>query len=176
MEEELKLAQTVISSEANSEQLSWDLFKKKNWKPLYISTCLLCISEMCVFSVVCCGVPTSDWSTFGVILRPRNPPKSQYFIRLFGSFKWACCLDFGVLCFVAAAVGLGVWKLLVTIFAASKVESLGRRPLLLYGVAGLTFALLILSGSYAMDTVAGSWAGVFALLLYVGCYQVRVKS
>lgn len=71
---------------------------------------------------------------------------------------------------------MGVWKLLVTIFAASKVESLGRRPLLLYGVAGLTFALLILSGSYALDGVAASWAGVFALLLYVGCYQVRLND
>lgn len=47
MEEELKLAQTVISSEANSEQVSWDLFKKKNWKPLYISTCFWCFRNVC---------------------------------------------------------------------------------------------------------------------------------
>lgn len=57
--------------------------------------------------------------------------------------------------------------------AVTKVDSVGRRPLLLYGVSGMTIALLGLGGSSLILTGSVStWSSVVALLLYVGAYQV----
>ncbi len=53
------------------------------------------------------------------------------------------------------------------------VDSVGRRPLLLGGVAGILVALLALAtAQLALGGSAATWTSVAALLLYVGCYQV----
>jgi len=76
------------------------------------------------------------------------------------------------------AVILGVFKLLMTGVAVLTVDSLGRRPLLLGGVSGLTASLLVLAslqGALGFEPISSSfaaWSSVAALLLYVGCYQV----
>ena len=72
------------------------------------------------------------------------------------------------------AVGLGLWKLVMTGVAVATVERAGRRPLLLAGVGGMTVALACLAVASATlgGTPAGAWACVAALLLYVGCYQL----
>ncbi|GER26907.1 major facilitator superfamily protein [Striga asiatica] len=69
------------------------------------------------------------------------------------------------------SVVIGVFKLLMTGIAVLKVDELGRRPLLIGGVAGLAFSLLLLSAYYKF---LGSYplVAVAALLLYVGCYQI----
>ena len=57
------------------------------------------------------------------------------------------------------------------------VDSVGRRPLLLAGVSGMTVALLALGASSL--TLSGSfstWASVVALLAYVGAYQVPLRA
>lgn len=57
--------------------------------------------------------------------------------------------------------------------AVLSVDSVGRRPLLLWGVSGMTVALLALGGSsLALSGSASTWSSVVALLLYVGAYQV----
>lgn len=64
-------------------------------------------------------------------------------------------------------------KELSTGVAVLTVDSVGRRPLLLWGVGGMTVALIGLGGSSL--TLTGSvstWSSVVALLLYVGAYQV----
>eukprot|EP00210_Caulerpa_lentillifera_P008904 g8495.t1 len=145
IEEELELAESVISTEIkSSDKSALDLFRRKNWKPLYITLSVVIFQQAT-------GQPSVLYYAQSILQKANVLSDSSEAST--------------------AAVVLGVWKLIVTIFAASKVESLGRRPLLLYGVSGLTLALLILSGSCAMDGAAASWAGVFALLLYVGCYQ-----
>jgi sugar porter (SP) family MFS transporter len=86
------------------------------------------------------------------------------------------------------AVGLGAFKLLMTLAAVALVDRAGRRPLLLGGVSGMTAALALLSAaqagvfssSAASDAAASASAAadpaalvsVAALLLYVGCYQL----
>ena len=67
--------------------------------------------------------------------------------------------------------------------AVAKVDSLGRRPLLLWGVSGVVVALLALGTAaqaggaggalLALAPEAVAWTNLLALLLYVGCYQVR---
>ncbi|XP_073291702.1 D-xylose-proton symporter-like 3, chloroplastic [Primulina huaijiensis] len=69
------------------------------------------------------------------------------------------------------SVVIGVFKFLMTGVAVLKVDDLGRRPLLIGGVGGLAFSLLLLSAYYQF--LGGfPFVAVAALLLYVGCYQI----
>lgn len=59
--------------------------------------------------------------------------------------------------------------------AVATVDSVGRRPLLLGGVAGLVLSLLALSG--AQTLVKGdfaTWVSVVGLLSYTAAYQVTL--
>lgn len=69
------------------------------------------------------------------------------------------------------AVLLGLFKLIMTIVAVLYVDKLGRRPLLIGGVTGVTISLVILS-TYFSYLKGFPYLAVGALLLYVGCYQV----
>ncbi|GAB4858182.1 Vacuolar glucose transporter 1 [Ancistrocladus abbreviatus] len=66
---------------------------------------------------------------------------------------------------------LGLFKLIMTGTAVLVVDRLGRRPLLLGGVSGLTISLLLLGAYYTFLDNAPAVA-VVGLLLYVGCYQL----
>lgn len=69
------------------------------------------------------------------------------------------------------SVIIGIFKSLMTGVAVLKVDDLGRRPLLIWGVSGIALSLFLLSayykflGGFPLVAVAG-------LLLYVGCYQI----
>ncbi|KAI3788079.1 hypothetical protein L2E82_00723 [Cichorium intybus] len=69
------------------------------------------------------------------------------------------------------SVIIGVFKLLMTSVAILKVDDLGRKPLLIGGISGITLSLLLLSAYYKF---LGGFPliAVGALLLYVGCYQI----
>lgn len=70
-----------------------------------------------------------------------------------------------------ASVFLGLLKLIMTGIAVLVVDRLGRRPLLLGGVSGLTISLFLLGSYYIfLDDVPA--VAVVALLVYVGCYQL----
>lgn len=77
------------------------------------------------------------------------------------------------------SVILGVFKLLMTGFAVQYVDSVGRRPLLLGGVAVMTVSTVVLglcseamaSGSLE-ETSLTARASVLAIFTYVGAYQV----
>lgn len=61
--------------------------------------------------------------------------------------------------------------------AVATVESVGRRPLLLAGVSGMTVALLVLGGAaLGLQGSVATWTSVVALLAYVGAYQVRAVA
>ncbi|XVE62262.1 hypothetical protein DITRI_Ditri06bG0104200 [Diplodiscus trichospermus] len=66
---------------------------------------------------------------------------------------------------------LGLLKLIMTGVAVVVVDRLGRRPLLLGGVSGMVLSLFLL-GSYYLFLDHVPAVAVFALLLYVGCYQL----
>ena len=75
------------------------------------------------------------------------------------------------------SIVLGLFKMLMTLVAVATVDRLGRRPLLLGGVAALTVSLfsLALASSHVMLHVshaAAAWTSLAALLLFVGSYQV----
>ena len=56
----------------------------------------------------------------------------------------------------------------------AKVDSVGRRPLLLGGVSAMVVALLALGAAELLLTGrVESYTSVAALLLYVGAYQAR---
>lgn len=69
------------------------------------------------------------------------------------------------------SVVIGLFKLVMTSVAVLKVDDLGRRPLLIGGVSGITLSLVLLSAYYKF---LGGFplVAVGALLLYVGCYQI----
>jgi Na+/melibiose symporter-like transporter len=70
------------------------------------------------------------------------------------------------------AVGLGAFKLVMTLAAVALVDRAGRRPLLLGGVSGMTVALVALAVASAAGPDSAPLVSVLALLLYVGCYQL----
>ena len=73
------------------------------------------------------------------------------------------------------SVILGVWKLFMTGIAVAKVDSVGRRPLLLGGAGIITaclFALAALNAPGKTQTVFQAQASVAAIFLYVGAYQL----
>eukprot|EP00879_Flechtneria_rotunda_P028264 GHRR01030361.1.p1 GENE.GHRR01030361.1~~GHRR01030361.1.p1 ORF type:complete len:511 (+),score=137.46 GHRR01030361.1:274-1806(+) len=91
------------------------------------------------------------------------------------------------------SVLLGGFKLIMTLVAVATVDKLGRRPLLLGGVAGMVLALVLLTlaqGEVDSAAVQGAasaaaaggvgvgaaWLSAVALLLYVGCYQVSTVT
>ncbi|XP_050370486.1 D-xylose-proton symporter-like 3, chloroplastic [Argentina anserina] len=69
------------------------------------------------------------------------------------------------------SVIIGLFKFVMTGVAVLKVDDLGRRPLLILGVSGLTLSLFLLSAYYKF---LGGFplVAVASLLLYVGCYQI----
>jgi len=77
-----------------------------------------------------------------------------------------------------AAVGVGVFKLLMTLVSAKLVENpeWGRKQLLLYGNAGITASLLGLSAIYTVGASSpdgpNQAAIISCILLFVGGYQI----
>ena len=76
-----------------------------------------------------------------------------------------------------AALGVGIFKFIMTIFSAGLVENpkFGRRPLLLYGNIGVTVSLAALSLLYSIPIFPpdiNQIAIICSILLFVGSYQV----
>jgi len=73
------------------------------------------------------------------------------------------------------SVGLGIVKLVTTLFATTSIENFGRRPLLLGGVSVLTGSLLVLTVlSGERQGTASAYLSLAAILVYTGAYQVRI--
>ncbi|KAL4515024.1 hypothetical protein Ndes2526B_g03660 [Nannochloris sp. 'desiccata'] len=74
------------------------------------------------------------------------------------------------------SVVLGFFKLLMTGIAVATVDSWGRRPLLLTGITGICGSLVVLGANQAgflpVAESSAAWINVFALLAYVGAYQM----
>jgi hypothetical protein len=76
----------------------------------------------------------------------------------------------------AISVVLGFFKLIMTGVAVATVDSWGRRPLLLTGIAAIVASLVALGGIQTgvvpIPDGAAAWASLLALLTYVGAYQL----
>ena len=74
---------------------------------------------------------------------------------------------------VLATAGIGVVNVVMTMVAIWLVDRLGRRPLLLGGLAGMGISLCLLATAFLLGK--GSYLGIMtagSLALYVGCFAV----
>lgn len=81
---------------------------------------------------------------------------------------------------VLASVGVGVVKMIATGISVAYVDSFGRRPLLLIGIAGMLLSLVVLAVSFQLNKTddgfkfTPAWGAVtlVTLMVYVSFYQV----
>jgi len=75
---------------------------------------------------------------------------------------------------ILASVGVGVVNLALTVVAMQLIDRVGRRPLLLVSLAGMTLGLLVLGLAFSLPQLSGSlgWIAVASLMVYVGSFAV----
>jgi sugar porter (SP) family MFS transporter len=75
---------------------------------------------------------------------------------------------------ILASVGVGVVNVALTLVAMQLIDRIGRRPLLLISLAGMSLSLLVLGLAFKLPQLSGSlgWISVTSLMLYVGSFAV----
>jgi sugar porter (SP) family MFS transporter len=75
---------------------------------------------------------------------------------------------------ILATVGVGIVNVLLTILALQLVDRVGRRPLLLVGLAGMTISLAALGIAFILPSQSGmvGWISIISLMLYVGSFAI----
>ena len=75
---------------------------------------------------------------------------------------------------ILATIGIGIVNVAMTVVAILIVDRVGRKPLLLVGIAGMTVSLLILGWAFLTTSFQGiiSWVTLGALMLYIGSFAV----
>lgn len=77
-----------------------------------------------------------------------------------------------------ANVGIGVVNVLSTVAAIYFLDSIGRRPLLLTGLAGMGLMLAILSGSFYLgaDSSILRWVALACTFIYIICFAFSLGA
>lgn len=75
---------------------------------------------------------------------------------------------------VLATVGIGVVNVVMTVVAIAVIDRVGRKPLLLVGLIGMTIALVILGAAFAFSGLSGivSYVTLAGLMLYIASFAV----
>lgn len=75
---------------------------------------------------------------------------------------------------ILATVAVGVVNVIVTIVAIMLLDRVGRRPLLLIGLAGMTLSLTLLGAVFFLPSLLGSLGdlAVIGLMLYVASFAI----
>ncbi len=75
---------------------------------------------------------------------------------------------------ILATIGIGIVNVLMTVVAILIIDRVGRKPLLLVGIAGMTVSLVILGWAFLTSSFAGiiSWITLGALMLYIASFAV----
>jgi SP family galactose:H+ symporter-like MFS transporter len=75
---------------------------------------------------------------------------------------------------ILASVGVGIVNVVLTVVAMQLIDRVGRRPLLLISLAGMSLSLIVLGLAFKLPQLAGSlgWIAVMSLMLYVGSFAV----
>jgi len=77
---------------------------------------------------------------------------------------------------ILATAGVGLVNVLLTILSLRLLDRVGRRPLLLVGVAGMTFSLTILGAVFLLGTHSAElgWLAVGSVMLYVASFAISL--
>jgi len=77
---------------------------------------------------------------------------------------------------ILATAGIGAVNVLMTIIAMRLIDRIGRRPLLLAGIGGMTVSLGILSLSFHVSTrsEALAWIAVISMMAYVASFAISL--
>lgn len=83
-------------------------------------------------------------------------------------------IGLGTLTAILATVGIGIVNVVLTIVAVWQVDRLGRRPLLLISVGGMTVMLGVMGAIFHFTALSGTvaWIAVASLGLYVAFFAV----
>jgi SP family galactose:H+ symporter-like MFS transporter len=75
---------------------------------------------------------------------------------------------------ILATIGVGVVNVAMTVVALLLVDRVGRRPLLLIGLAGMIIGLGVLGLAFQLPSLSGSlgWIAEISLMLYVGAFAI----
>jgi sugar porter (SP) family MFS transporter len=75
---------------------------------------------------------------------------------------------------ILASVGVGIINVVLTVVAMQLIDRVGRRPLLLVSLAGMTLSLFALGLAFSLPQMSGSlgWIAVASLMVYVGSFAV----
>ncbi len=75
---------------------------------------------------------------------------------------------------ILASVGVGLVNVALTVVAMQLLDRVGRRPLLLVSLGGMTMSLFVLGAAFSFPQLSGSlgWIAVASLMLYVGSFAV----
>lgn len=77
---------------------------------------------------------------------------------------------------ILATVGIGVVNVGMTLVGMSLVDRLGRRPLLLSGLVGMTLALVVLGLIFLLPGLSGvqAWVALGCLIVYIGSFAISI--
>jgi sugar porter (SP) family MFS transporter len=81
---------------------------------------------------------------------------------------------FGGSASILGTVGVGVVNVLLTVAAILLVDRVGRRPLLLVGLAGMVLSLGVLGLAFLLPALSGivGWIAIVSLALYIAFFAV----
>jgi SP family galactose:H+ symporter-like MFS transporter len=76
---------------------------------------------------------------------------------------------------ILATAGIGLVNVLMTVVAMWLIDRMGRRPLLLIGIAGMTFSLAVLGFVFRVPTGSTlAWLAVITLMVYVASFAISL--
>jgi len=77
---------------------------------------------------------------------------------------------------ILATAGIGVVNVLMTIVSMRLIDKVGRRPLLLVGIGGMTVSLGILSLAFHISVRSGAlaWLAVISMMAYVASFAISL--